>query len=174
MDVRPAAESEIDQLATIWLDGWREAHLEIVPAELAQLRTWASFRKRLSNALPDIRVSGPPGAPSGFCIIKGDELYQLFVSAPTRGTGMAAALVADAESRLAARGVTTAWLACAIGNERAARFYEKCGWYRAGIVVNEAETDTGTFALDVWRYEKRLRPAVDVASLVEEERNRWP
>ena len=53
-------------------------------------------------------------------------------------------------------GVEIAWLACAIGNEPAARFYEKCGWRRAGIVINQLETLNGTFPLDVWRYEKRL------------------
>jgi GNAT superfamily N-acetyltransferase len=44
-------------------------------------------------------------------MLKGDELYQLYVSAPARGSGVAAALVADAEARLAEGGVKTAWLA---------------------------------------------------------------
>ena len=91
-------------------------------------------------------------------MLKDAELYQLFVSAEARGTGVAAALLADAEARLAANGVRTAWLACAIGNDRAARFYEKSGWRRVGTMVNEAETSEGTFLLDVWRYEKVLPP----------------
>jgi ribosomal protein S18 acetylase RimI-like enzyme len=90
-------------------------------------------------------------------MLKGDELYQLYVSAQSRGSGVAAALVADAEERLAESGVTTAWLACAIGNERAARFYEKCGWRRIGVVVSELEIPSGILPLDVWRYEKSLR-----------------
>ena len=49
-----------------------------------------------------------------------------------------------------------AWLACAIGNDRAARFYEKCGWTRMGTMINEAETSRGPFSLEVWRYEKQL------------------
>ena len=73
-----------------------------------------------------------------------------------RGSGVAAQLLADAEKRLAGRGVTTAWLACAIGNDRAARFYEKQGWRRAGTVVNVADTAQGGFPLEVWRYEKDL------------------
>jgi len=91
-------------------------------------------------------------------MIKGDELYQLYVSSQFRGSGVAAALIADAEERLAESGVTTAWLDCAIGNERAARFYEKCGWQRTGIVVSELETPNGIFPLEVWRYEKAVTP----------------
>ncbi|HXV64473.1 MAG TPA: GNAT family N-acetyltransferase [Vicinamibacteria bacterium] len=83
-----------------------------------------------------MRVVGPVGAPVGFCVVKGDELYQLYVSAQSRGAGVAAALIADAEARLVEDGVERAWLACAIGNERAARFYEKSGWHRVGTMMN--------------------------------------
>jgi hypothetical protein len=51
-----------------------------------------------------------------------------------------------------------AWLACAIGNERAARFYEKRGWHRAGTMINHLVTAEGEFHLEVWRYEKHLTP----------------
>lgn len=94
----------------------------------------------------------------GFCLVRGDELYQLFVAAEARGTGAAAALVADAEARLAVAGVEVAWLACAIGNERAARFYEKCGWRRVGTMINPLDTPDGVLPLEVWRYERRLAP----------------
>jgi ribosomal protein S18 acetylase RimI-like enzyme len=156
MDVRAAEEVEIDHLARVWYDGWHEAHAPIVPAELTRVRTLDNFRDRLQAAFPNVRVVGPSGAPVGFCILKGDELYQLFVETRSRGSGVAAALIADAEARLADSGVETAWLACAIGNERAARFYEKCGWHRAGTMVNHLETSDGTFLLEVWRYEKSL------------------
>ncbi|WP_328600485.1 GNAT family N-acetyltransferase [Mesorhizobium xinjiangense] len=102
-------------------------------------------------------MAGAFGQPVGFCMIKQDELYQLFVSREARGAGVAAALLVDAEKRLAANGVTKAWLACAIGNERAARFYEKSGWHRVGPMINELETPDGTFQLEVWRYEKPMR-----------------
>ncbi len=156
INVRAAEEAEVPHLARLWYDGWHEAHAEIVPAELTRLRTLESFRERLQAALPNIRVAGPRGSPDGFSIVKGDELYQLFVSAESRGSGTAGALIAEAEARVAERGFETAWLACAIGNERAARFYEKRGWHRAGIMLNHAETQNGTFPLEVWRYEKSL------------------
>ena len=156
VDVRSADERDLDQLAQVWFDGWHEAHAQIVPPELTRLRTIESFRDRLRAALPDVRVVDASGSPAGFSVLKGDELYQLFVSAQARGSGVAAALIADAELRFRANGVETAWLACAIGNERAARFYQKCGWHRVGTMLNQVETSAGTFALDVWRYEKRL------------------
>ena len=157
MDVRNADEAEIDQLAQVWYDGWQDAHAEILPAELRRLRTLESFRDRLREALPQVRVTGTVGAPAGFCIVEDDELYQLYVSAKSRGSGIAAALVADAETRLWKAGVKTAWLACAIGNGRAARFYEKCGWHRVGVMTSRLPTQEGIFPLEVWRYEKDLQ-----------------
>jgi ribosomal protein S18 acetylase RimI-like enzyme len=156
MNVRSAEEVEVGQLAKIWYDAWHEAHAHIVPAELTQLRTLKSFRERLQAALPNVRVAGPSGEPVGFCIVRGDELYQLFVSSQARGSGVAAELVADAEAQLSENGAETAWLACAIGNDRAARFYEKCGWRRVGTMINLAETSQGEFLLESWRYEKSL------------------
>lgn len=157
MDVRDANAAELDELAKLWYDGWHDAHAQILPAELTAGRTLESFQERLRAALPNIRVADSSGAAVGFYIVKDDELYQLYVSAQSRGSGVAAALIADAEARLSGMGVGTAWLACAIGNERAARFYEKCGWHRVGTVDYLAETSTGQFVLQVWRYEKALR-----------------
>src|SRR3954462_14070943 len=147
MNVRDAEIGEADRLAQMWYDGWCDAHLTIVPAALARVRTLDSFGDRMRAAIRDVRVVGEPGAPLGFYLLKGDELYQFYVSAQARGTGVAAALMTDAETRLAASGVETAWLGCAIGNERAARFYEKCGWHRARTLVSDLETTDGVFRL---------------------------
>ena len=154
--VRYAEESEIDKLAQIWYDGWQDAHALIVPAELGRVRTLKSFKDRLRAALPTVRVAGPAGEPVGLCMTKDGELYQIYVSAKARGSGVARALIADAESILAKNGFETIWLACAIGNDRAARFYEKSGWVRTGNMINHLETLAGEFQLEVWRYEKSL------------------
>ena len=105
-----------------------------------------------------MRVAGPAGAPLGLCVIEGDELYQLFVARAARGSGVADVLLTDGEARLAASGVATAWLACVVGNDRAARFYEKRGWTRARTLTNRLETPDGVFEIEVWRYEKGVAP----------------
>jgi ribosomal protein S18 acetylase RimI-like enzyme len=154
--VRDADEPDIDRLARLWYDGWQDAHADILPAELARLRTRESFAERLGAALSRVRVAEVFGEPAGFCMTRGDELFQLFVSSASRGTGVAAVLLSDAEARLAEEGVEVAWLACAIGNDRAARFYEKHGWRRTGTMINRLETAEGVFPLEVWRYEKNV------------------
>ena len=155
--VRRVAEDDIGPLAKLWYDGWYEAHAHLVPLELIRLRTLDSFRDRLRANLENVRAVGPPGAPLGFSMLRGNELYQLYVSRQARGGGMATALIADAEARLAEAGTETAILDCAIGNLRAARFYDKQGWHRTGTVAVHVETTEGDFPLEIWRYEKQLR-----------------
>ena len=171
MTVRAARGDEIGRLALLWHEGWQDAHAAILPRELAELRTLASFEERLQSNFDDLRVVGAQGEPLGLCITKANELYQLYVSRVARGMGVASALLSDGEQRIGARGDATAWLACAIGNERAARFYEKNGWARVGNMVNRLETPQGEFPLEVWRYEKILdpgsgRPTVGVAHVL--------
>lgn len=157
MVIRAAHDEDLDRLATIWFDGWRDGHLAIVPAALARLRTLVSFRERLSAALAETRVAIAGDQVVGFVILKGDEIYQFFVAAEARGTGIAANLLSHAERELASRGFATGWLACAIGNDRAARFYGKHGWNRVATMIYQAETSDGPFPIENWRYEKALR-----------------
>lgn len=156
MSVRDAEPADLEPLAQLWWSGWRDGHADILPSALARHRTLDSFRARMEQALPDVRVIGPAGAPVAFHLIKGDELNQFYVAAVARGSGVAAELVADAEAIFRARGVDPAWLACAIGNDRAARFYEKAGWRRTGVENVPTQTAEGPFPLEVWRYERRF------------------
>ncbi len=156
LSVRDADPSDFHALVRLWHAGWTDAHAEIVPTTLARLRTLDDFSTRMRAMYGSVRVIGPVGAPIGFHAIKADELDQFYITARARGTGAAELLLRDAETRLAAAGTRIAWLACAIGNERAARFYEKHGWRRSGIVTHHPDTPEGPFALQVWRYEKRL------------------
>ena len=153
---RPADPSESGVLTRLWYDGWQDAHAAIVPPTLTRTRTLESFAVRMSAALADVRVIGPHGAPLGFAMLKGDELYQFYVASEARGAGIAAILIADAEAQLSERGVATAWLACAVGNARAAKFYQKSGWHLARTTISRLDTSGGPFDLEVWRYEKHL------------------
>ncbi len=154
--MRSAEAHELDHLAQLWHEGWHDAHGSLVPPGWARARSLSSFRERLA-ALPETRVVGPAGSPLGFFMLRGEELWQFYVARAARGTGAATALMAHAEAELVRRGVATAWLDCAAGNDRAARFYEKCGWVRARTRVSRLETPEGVFEIEVWIYEKAVR-----------------
>ena len=104
-----------------------------------------------------MRVIGPVGRPVGLCAVEEDELVQLHVHRTARGTEVATALERDATRRLRRGGASRAWLACAVGNERAAAFYEKRGWRRVGTMSFDLDGSTGPARVRAWRYEKALR-----------------
>ena len=92
----------------------------------------------------------------GLCVIRADELHQLFVAADARGSGVAAALLADGESRLARNGIRQAWLDVVVGNQRAMRFYDKHGWRQTRRQGFDVETPTGIFPVEIQYMEKTL------------------
>ncbi len=149
-------EAQADQVCAIWDAGWHEAHAEIVPSALRDLRTTESFLDRTRENLASTRVAVEGATVLGLCMIKEDELYQMYVSHRARGSGVARALIQDAEKRIGLIGYNTAWLACAIGNERARRFYERSGWSNTGQHLVDLDTSDGAFSLEVWRFEKKL------------------
>lgn len=153
---RCAQPSECARLAELWHRAWFDAHASIMPSEVVRHRTLSQFQARMAVALPNVRVVGPPEKPLGFCLCKHDEVYQLFVDEPFRGAGVSAILLRDAEQRLLAAGVVKAWLACAIGNERAASFYRKHGWSYADVRISNLQLSHCVFPLPVWRFEKAL------------------
>ena len=154
--IRPANEADIAPLARLWHESWHNGHAHIAPEGLIRARTVEAFAQRLAAALPDTFVGCAADAPGGLFMLRGDEIYQFFVGRSARGSGFAAALMAAAEAELARRGVRTAWLACAVGNDRAARFYEKCGWRNVQTYVNRLEAAGEVFEVPHWRFEKRL------------------
>lgn len=156
MRPRPAVPADLDPLARLWHDGWMEAHLAHVPAELTAKRTPASFRNRLDAFGDALRTAGPIGDPLGFAAIRDDEMEQLFVAPEARATGLATILLSDAEARLAASGIARAHLLCVIENTRAARFYERQGWQNMGVFREAVQTEDGPFTFDLLRFEKDL------------------
>jgi GNAT superfamily N-acetyltransferase len=143
-------------MAQIWFEGWHDGHAAICPAELTALRTLPSFLDRSASHLARTKVAILQEKVIGFYMMKGLEVYQFYVASAGRGTGVAMELMADAERQFYKGGAKFIWLACSIGNDRAARFYEKCGWTRNGTIIEQLEVSTGSYPLKVWRYEKEL------------------
>ena len=155
--IEPLTPAYLDQAVEIWAPGWRDAHVDIVPAARTALRTTDSFRERMTAHMAQTSIARVDGDALGFCILKDDELYQIYVSAQARGQGVAPMLTADAEARFRTAGHQNVWLACSVGNDRAARFYEKSGWKNAGVKTVDLDTSSGPFPLEIWRFEKSLR-----------------
>ncbi|MCU0905831.1 MAG: GNAT family N-acetyltransferase [Tabrizicola sp.] len=151
--VRNANAEDVEALSQIWMEGWTDAHDGLLPPELGRFRTMQDFRERLLSGLDSIRVAVLDGQLAGFAMVKKDELDQLYVAREARGSGAAFALQTDALAVIRHAGHRRAWLACAIGNHRAARFYEKVGWTLVGIVTIRLDTPDGPIPLKVWRYE---------------------
>ena len=149
-------KDQADQISAIWDAGWHDGHAGIVPARLCELRTARSFLDRSIANLPNTRIAYVGTEVLGFSMVKDDELYQLYVSQKARGVGIAKALIEDVEQTIRLAGHKTAWLACAIGNTRAERFYQKSGWTNTGSQVLDLETSEGTFPLESSRFEKVL------------------
>ncbi|QHQ37168.1 GNAT family N-acetyltransferase [Algicella marina] len=154
--MRAATEADVPALAALWHAGWQDGHAAVVPEGLLPHRDAASFAVRTRRHLGRIMLAERKGRLLGFYMLHDDELEQFYVAPQARGTGVAAELMKDAERAMAKVGAVRAWLACSVGNLRAARFYEKCGWQRMGVEPMELEVLEGSFTLDIWRYEKDL------------------
>jgi GNAT superfamily N-acetyltransferase len=155
--LRDATPADALAVGRIWAAAWRDGHLGHVPDELVALRTPESFLGRAADRIPHSVVAVVDGGVAGFVTVDGDEVEQVFVAADHRGTPVAAALLAEAERRIAAAGHDAAWLAVVAGNARARRFYERCGWNDAGPLEYAADGAAGgTIAVPTHRYVKPL------------------
>ena len=130
--IREVAPDDINPLAHLWHEQWIEAHAKYVPKELTLLRTVVDFEKRLLAFGQQARTSGETGEPMGFCAISGAEIDQIYVDKSAYGSGLAHALLADGEARIAAEGHNAAHLMCVKENQRARTFYSRHGWMLQG------------------------------------------
>ncbi len=154
--IRKATRSELPALARLWYDGWQVAHAADVPASLTAIRTLESFAIRLSDYFDDIRVVGAPSTPLGFCITKGPEIYQLYVTPKAQGTGAATILITDGLERIRTAGHSTAKLDVNAKNTRAIAFYEKVGWQKKGMETIMLDTLTKPYPLPCLVMTKKL------------------
>jgi ribosomal protein S18 acetylase RimI-like enzyme len=156
VELRPARPQDAAAIATIWHLGWRDGHLGNVPAELLAARDEESFRTRAPQRVNDATVAAVDGEIAGFVMVVDDEVEQVYVDARHRGTGIADALLAEAERQVAAAGHREAWLAVVPGNARARRFYERRGWSDHGLFDHHAPSDGGPIGVPAQRYVKTV------------------
>ena len=152
--LREATPADADAIAEIWRLGWRDGHLGLVPEELVEARTEETFRTRAAERVGDTTVAVVDGAIAGFVMVVGDEVEQVYVSAPHRGTGVAGTLLEEAERQVRANGHPEAWLAVVAGNVRARTFYERSGWRDDGPFVYKARAESGPIDVPCHRYTK--------------------
>lgn len=153
MILRPARDDDAPAIAIVWYDAWLDGHIGHVPDELVAIRTPESFGPRAAERVGRTTVAVVDDEVAGFVTAHDDEVEQVFVASPHRGTGMAAALLAEGERLVAANGHDRAWLAVAPGNARARRFYERQGWTDEGLFDYGAD---GSIAVPCHRYVRNL------------------
>jgi len=154
--LRTASPEDADDVADIWHLGWQDGHIGFVPHELIEARTEESFWTRASERVGDTTVATVDGAVAGFIMVVDDEVEQVYVAAPHRGTGVAADLMDGAERQVRANGHSQAWLAVVAGNARARAFYERTGWHDEGPFDYAAAAEDGSIAVPCHRYTKSL------------------
>ena len=146
--IRTAEHKDHEALAKIWHEGWQESHADHVPQALLARRTHDSFDIRMADMIETTLVTGPIGAPIGFCSLKNNEIYQIYVSPAARGTGAAAALISAGCDAIKSAGHNQARLDVIAKNPRARAFYEKMGWENQGLQTVQVDTLDGPFPLD--------------------------
>ena len=169
MILRAPDPSEFEALVSLWHEGWRDAHLALSPPELTRNRTPEVFAQRLKRKWGSSIVAGEVGVPDGFAVLLGEELDQFYVARSLRGTGLAQVFMTRIEAEFGRRGIRKPWLVCSVGNDRAARFYEKSGWENTGCRIGSVEIPGGTFDLPVWRFEKTVPVAGSGGGIVQDQ-----
>jgi ribosomal protein S18 acetylase RimI-like enzyme len=133
--LRPATADDVEAIADLFHRGWHEVHPGRVPDGLTERRTREAFGDRVARRVAETdetTVADVGGEIAGFIMVAGDEAEQVYVDRAYRGTGIATALLTEAERQIAAAGHEAAWLVVVRGNERAQAFYARQGWMDEG------------------------------------------
>ncbi|HEV7721510.1 MAG TPA: GNAT family N-acetyltransferase [Iamia sp.] len=155
--IRPATDDDAAAIARVWHEAWGDGHTGHVPDGLLEHRHPEHFASRAAERVAHSWVAEVDDEVVGFVTVEGDELEQIFVLAPARGSGVATDLLRTGQDAIRQAGHDVAWLAVVAGNARARAFYERQGWVDAGPLEYEAGTDGGTFVVPCRRYEAPLR-----------------
>ncbi len=148
MQIRPATPQDAAAIAALKVRAWRAAYAEILPPERldaldvdAEAEAWREHleeppaEERLWLAVDGADLVGY--ARSGPCedvdaTPELGEVHGLYAAPERIGTGVGRALLTHAAADLAARGYRTLVLWVFVGNDRAAAFYERAGFWPDG------------------------------------------
>jgi putative acetyltransferase len=158
--LRPATADDVDAIARLFHEGWHDVHPGLVPDGLTERRTAAAFHERVAQRVAETdetTVAEVDGEIAGFVMVAGDEAEQVYVDRRFRGSGVAGALLGEAERQIAAAGFDVAWLAVVRGNDRAQAFYAKHGWADEGDLDYPVTALGESFVSPCRRFTKRLR-----------------
>ena len=153
--IRKAKDTDIQQLAEVWNKSWHAGHGHLDPIA-AKFRDLPYFEARIGSGLARMIVAEEDGKIVGFSGWEGDGIGQVFIAPSHFGKDVAPRLLATVEAVLKAEGHGRIWLHCAVGNDRARRFYEKNGWYVARVFDDEIGTREGPRPMRAWHMEKDI------------------
>jgi ribosomal protein S18 acetylase RimI-like enzyme len=126
----------------------RPTHIRFRPAAEAWRRRKRSYERWLQSPGSFLFVAEQAGKPVGYALVHFVEGYQSFntqdriaelaslsVLPEQRGHGIGSRLFAAVERELARQDISDLTISVAVGNERAARFYERRGFGPAAQVL---------------------------------------
>jgi ribosomal protein S18 acetylase RimI-like enzyme len=160
LHVRPARPQDRDAILDVWHEAWWDGHGASAPERLRKFRDRAGLADRIDPLIPGMKVAELTGRIVGFVSVKDDELATLYVARRARGSAAARLLLAEGEAMLSEAGIAEAFLWCAVGNDRAFRFYVREGWRDGGVVQCDVETPDGPARYPSHRMLKRPAPRV--------------
>jgi len=150
MKIRDASEADVAGLC----------HFE-AGAFAADRLSRRSIQRFVAASSARLRIAGTAGAIDGYHLVtfrRGSavaRLYSIAVADAKRGSGLAAALLTDAEHVAARRGCRALRLEVRADNRRAIRLYERAGYLQIGV-YREYYADK----CDAVRYQKPLAGAL--------------
>ena len=152
--IRRAHASDVLQVATLYHAVWHETQARFMPTAECTRRSIEFFVDRMTALLSTTLVEARDGTMVAFSAWKGPLLSQIFVAAAHRGSSIAPNLMTASEGEMAKEGTSEAELHCAVGNERARRFYERMGWLHSGKIMEHVAGDDGQVDVPFWRMTK--------------------
>ena len=133
MKIRPAAQSDLKEIAAIHAASWKDAYSEVFPAEflVGQIdRQFSSYWSEISIKTDDIVLVAEKDSPVGFIAVwcrPTPFIDNLHVKPSCRSNKIGSALMKAAARELIDRGHRTGYLWVFENNEKAIRFYERLG-----------------------------------------------